>query len=56
MHVNCCPVIDVGRSMIQEFGEVESRNLGIQLNIYTITRVMSQLDGAQTSPGIVFKE
>jgi hypothetical protein len=47
---------DFGRFMIQEFGEVESRNSGIQLNNYTFTRVMRQLDGAQTGPGIVFKE
>jgi hypothetical protein len=26
MHVDCCLVIDFGRFVIQEFGEVESRN------------------------------
>jgi hypothetical protein len=31
-------------------------NLGIQLNNYTFTRVMRQLDGAQTGPGTMFKE
>jgi hypothetical protein len=56
MHVDCCPVIDFGRFMIREFGEVESENSGIQLNSYTITTVMRQLDGAQTGPGTVFKE
>jgi hypothetical protein len=56
MHVDCCLVIDFGISMIQEFGEVESRNLGIQLSSYTFTRVMRQLDGAQTGPRTVFKE
>jgi hypothetical protein len=35
---------------------VEFKNLGIQLSNYTITRVMKQLDGAQTGQGIVFKE
>jgi hypothetical protein len=49
-------VIDFRRFVIQEFMEVESGNLGIQLSSYTFTRVMRQLDGAQTSPGIVFKE
>jgi hypothetical protein len=32
--------------MIWEFGEVESRNSGIQLGSYTFMRVMRQLDGA----------
>jgi hypothetical protein len=29
MHVDCCLVIDFGRFVIREFGEVESRNSGI---------------------------
>ena len=56
MHVDCYPVIDFRRFVIWEFKEVESGNLGIQLNNYTFTRVMRQLDGAQTGSGIVFKE
>jgi hypothetical protein len=56
MHVDCCLVIDFGRFVIWEFGEVESEKLGIQLSSYTITRVMRQLDGAQTGPGTVFKK
>jgi hypothetical protein len=35
---------------------VESENSRIQLSSYTFTRVMRQLDGAQTGPGTVFKE
>ena len=56
IHVDCCPVIDFGRFVIQEFRKVESRNLGIQLRSYTFTRVTRQLDGAQLHPGTVFKE
>ena len=56
MHVDCCPIIDFGRFVIREFGEVESGNSGIQLNSYTVMTVMRQLDGAQTGPRIVFKE
>jgi hypothetical protein len=50
MHVDCCSSIDFERFMIQEFGEVESKNSGIQLNNYTFMRVMRQLDGAQSGP------
>jgi hypothetical protein len=56
MHVDCCPVIDFGRFMIQEFRGGGIWELGIQLSNYTITRVMRQLDGAQTGLGTVFKE
>jgi hypothetical protein len=56
MHVDCCPVIEFERFVIREFGEVESRNSGIQLSSYTFMRVMRQLGGAKTSPGTVFKE
>jgi hypothetical protein len=55
MHVDCCPIINFERFVIQEFGEVESKNSRIQLSNYTATRVMKQLDGAQTSPKNVFK-
>jgi hypothetical protein len=50
-HVDFCPVIDFRRFVIREFGEVESKNSGIQLSIYTFMRVMRQHDGAQTGPG-----
>ena len=56
MHVGCCLIIEFGRSVIQEFGEVESGNSGIQLRKYTFTRVTKQLVVAQPSLGIVFKE
>jgi len=39
IHVDCGPVIEFGRFVIREFGEVESRNLGIQLGSYAFTRV-----------------
>lgn len=39
MHVGCCAVINFGRFVIQEFGKVESENLGIHLMNYTFTRV-----------------
>jgi len=45
MHEDCCAVIDFGIFVIQIFGEMESRNLGIQLGRYTFTKVMKQLDG-----------
>jgi hypothetical protein len=44
------------RFIIQEFKEVESRNLRIQLGSYTFTRVTRQLDGALPGPRTVFKE
>jgi hypothetical protein len=50
MHVDFCPVVDFERFVIREFGEVESGNLGIQLNSYIVTTITRQLDGAQTSP------
>jgi hypothetical protein len=56
IHVDCCPVTNFGRFVIREFKEVESENLGIQLSSYTVTMFMRQLDGAETGPGIVFKE
>jgi hypothetical protein len=56
MHVDCCLVIDFGRFMIWEFGKVKYENSRIQLSSYTITRVMKQLDGAQTGPKTMFKE
>jgi hypothetical protein len=56
MHVDFRPVIDFGRFMIQEFGEVESGKSRFQLNIYTITMVMRQLDGAQIGSGTMFKK
>jgi hypothetical protein len=56
MYVDCCPVIDFERFMIREFGEVEFESSRIQLSNYVVTRVMRQLDGAQTSPSTVFKE
>jgi len=39
MHVDYCPVIEFGRFVIREFGEVESGNSGIQLGSYAFTRV-----------------
>jgi hypothetical protein len=56
MHVDCCLLIDFKRFVIREFGEVESENSGIQLSSYTVTMVMRQLHGAQTSPRTVFRE
>ena len=56
MHVDHCLVIDFRRFVIQEFGEVESRNSRIQLGSYIVMRVMRQLDGAQIGPVTMFKE
>jgi hypothetical protein len=56
IHVDCCPVIDLGIFISREFKEVNSKNLGIQLSNYTSMRFMRQLDGSQNSPRIVFKE
>jgi len=56
MHVDCYPIIDFEIFVIWEFEEVESENLRNQLNSYTIAKVMRQLDGAESGPGIVFKE
>jgi hypothetical protein len=39
MHVDCCLVIDFGRFVIWELGEVEFGNSGIQLSSYTVMRV-----------------
>jgi hypothetical protein len=54
MHVDCYPIIDFGRFVIREFGEVESEKSRIQLNSYIVTKVTRQLDRAQTGPRIVF--
>jgi hypothetical protein len=56
INMDCCPVIDFERFVIREFKEVESRNSGIELNNYIVTRVMRHLDGAQIDPGTMFKE
>ena len=56
MHVDCCLVIDFGKFMIQEFGEVESKNFGIQLKNYIVMTIMRKIDGAQPSLRTMFKE
>ena len=56
IHVDCCPVIDFGRFVIQEFREVEFGNLGIQLRNYTFMRVTRKLDGANPGSETAFKE
>ena len=48
IHVDCCPVIDFGRFVIREFGEVEFKNSRIRLESYTFTRVARQLDGVRS--------
>jgi hypothetical protein len=50
MHVDFFPVIHFGRFVNREFEEVEYGNSGIQLSSYIVTRVVRQLDGAQTGP------
>jgi len=39
IHVDCGLIIEFGRFVIREFGEVEFGNSGIQLESYTFTRV-----------------
>jgi hypothetical protein len=51
-----CLIVDFKIFLIWELREVKSGNLGIQLNNYTITRVMKKHYDSQTGLGTMFKE
>ena len=50
---DCSLAIEFERFVIWEFGEVESKNLGIWIRSYTFMTVKRQLDGALLGPSIV---